>query len=140
MTDLLIHVGFPKASSTWLQESLFKRQDFGFFSLYPEKEDRERLNEELIYTSALMFDSERFRANVSELCKSKPVPSLVPVISAESLVGTRLDATRSLARCVTDNLRSAFPNAKILLVIREQVSMILSNIFPIYARGRNAVT
>ncbi len=30
---LLIHIGFPKSASTWLQEKVFNNEDFKFTSL-----------------------------------------------------------------------------------------------------------
>jgi hypothetical protein len=130
---MLIHVGYPKASSTFLQERLF-RADHGYCPLYPSKDDRAYLNTVLVEPSAFRFDAPAFRRETRFRLARLQGRDLVPVVSAESLVGSQLDPTAGLSKIVAERIAETCPDARILMIVREQYSMMLSIYFQ-YVRG-----
>ena len=131
---MLFHVGYPKASSTWLQERLFLPQH-GFFPVYFNKTDREILNNFLVDPTAFNYDAARFRADLEErLRHGLERQHTVPVISAESLTGMSNDAPMGSTKLIAERIHNTWPDAKILIVVREQFSIILSGYFQ-YVRG-----
>ncbi|MBN2907078.1 MAG: hypothetical protein JXJ18_10255 [Rhodobacteraceae bacterium] len=131
---LLLHVGFPKAGSTWLQRSLFTKPQTGFCS--PWGEQAPQLIEHVRVTDTFIFDEK-----LEDLRKSYEVGfseahrnGLTPVLSFEHLLvdpmGGSVDRREGVRR-----LRDLFPDAKILLVIREQKSIILSAYLEHLRRG-----
>ncbi|PLW81643.1 hypothetical protein CWI75_14330 [Kineobactrum sediminis] len=109
----LIHIGMPKAASTWLQQRFF-RPEHGYKLCYGP------------LAAHLAFISPR------PFCWTPPTNtgvekagSLTPVISCEALSGDPLsggaDGEMILAR-----LHQALPDARILIVIREQIDMLRS--------------
>ncbi len=131
---ILVHVGYSKAASTWLQERLFRAPRHGFWALFPEKSDRLTLNRLLVYPSAFDAPAPGLQTLVRERVAARPDRRLVPVVSAEGLVGHEASPSGALARMLADRVVSAFPSPRILMIIREQVSMIRSN-YLYYVRG-----
>jgi hypothetical protein len=130
---MLIHVGYPKASSTFLQESLF-RADHGYCPLYGSKDDRGLLTTMVVDAPIFRFDVQQFKLDVESRLKRVEGRDLIPVISAEGLIGSQFDPIAALSKVVADRIAEACPNAKIMIVVREQRSMILSIYFQ-YVRG-----
>ena len=131
---MLVHLGYPKASSTWLQDRLFRYPEMGFWPIFPEKSDRARLNRLLVYPDACGPFDPALAAEVQERLSLQPSSDLVPVISAESLVGASIDPNRALGRLIAERLHDLVPSARCLIIIREQISMIRSN-YLYYIRG-----
>lgn len=131
---MLLHLGYPKASSTWLQERFFRFPEMGYWPIFPEKTDRARLNRLLVYPDGYRSYDPALDDEVAARMAARPDPALVPVISAESLVGSAVDPNRSVGRLIADRLKTAFPEARVLVIIREQVSIIRSN-YLYYIRG-----
>ncbi len=122
-TPLLIHVGFAKCASSWLQARLFLREH-GFVEPWPNRENR--IIEDLVLPRARRFDAQGIRQRFQEsLAQQSLVEGEIPIITSEVLVGDPIlgvfhgDET---AR----RLHTSFPEARILMCIREQASMILS--------------
>jgi len=131
---ILVHVGYSKAASTWLQERLFRTPRHGFWALFPEKSDRLDLNRMLVYPSAFDAPAPELQERIRERLAARPDRHLVPVASAEGLVGHEASPSGALARMLADRVVSAFSSPRVLMVIREQVSMIRSN-YLYYIRG-----
>lgn len=123
----LLHVGYPKCLSKWLQKNLFT----------PENGFIKQLNPDLVHdliTSKRSFkfdkqlvqkklDFAKFRA-----LKSLPdaqARNLIPVVTSEALVGN-LFCGGFDAELIAGRLFTTFPEAKILIVIREQNQIIRS--------------
>lgn len=113
----LIHIGFPKSLSTWLQKKLFI-DSCGYQTIL------DPLTAKISFINPLPF---RFDEDVAwKFIDSKEInEKLVPVITAENLCGNTLSGGHD-AQLNADRLKKAFPEAKILIVIREQINLIRS--------------
>ena len=131
-----IHIGFPKTGSTWLQNCLFSRiSEIGVLGskLGEPRTAVEFVKEvrQLVLSSELAFDRARFHDRINELMsrhteylrKQGRVPSVLG-ISHEVLSGQFL--TGRGAPFIAGTLHNCFPDAKIILFIRNQQSMMVS--------------
>jgi len=117
----LIHVGYPKALSSWMQKLLFQPQH-GFCKVM----DSLALQLCLIEASPFNFDADKPKQWIRERLEEQGNPAeLQPVLTGESLVG-HTHCGGYNAKVNADRLKEAFPEAKILIVVREQKSMIRS--------------
>lgn len=120
LPGLLVHIGYHKTGSTWLQERIF-REPLGYYSPW----DRRLAFSTFILVNPLTFSSAEaydiYREGIEEAYQR----SLVPVISQEALSGNR---SRPLytAKSTADHLHQTFPEAKIFVAVREQISMVAS--------------
>lgn len=131
-SSLLMHIGLHKTGSTWLQHQLFSQSKTGFYGPTPDSgrgnqvkhigrmlttdKNGRLLNED-------EFDAYEFRDSLSNLMVRH---GLCPAISYERLGGhpfsNGFDRTMLCRR-----IKAVFPSALILICIREQRSMIMSN-------------
>jgi hypothetical protein len=114
----LIHIGYPKTASTWLQRRLFK-PDFGFSKVLNQVEIQLGINAPTPFRYNAAGIRERFENNLSEGAGE------TPVISSETLSGNICCGGYN-ARQNADRLYETFPRAKILIVTRERKSLIRS--------------
>ena len=117
-TPLLVHVGLHKTGSTWLQKVLFA--DEGFET--PWGRQAALPVELLALDDGLAFNLESTR---EKLLANRETFGGVPVMSHESL-SSRPNRGVYFADKVAQRLKALFPKAKILLIVREQHSMIYS--------------
>lgn len=121
MTELqpLVHVGYHKTGTTWLQRELFQPSS-GFSPVG----SRPEVIEALIAPHHFSFDPAVARAQFEQWW-SNGDQSLVPVVSMERLSGSphfgRYDSAE-----IAHRLAATFPTAKVLLVIRRQHDAIVS--------------
>lgn len=115
----LIHIGFHKTASTFLQEGIFKRD------ARISMADRRRVYEKIIYPNPLVYDN----AEAQNFIRSHESASLprqeVPVISNERLSGG-FHAGGHDSLEILKRLKQACSKAKILICFREQIEMIAS--------------
>lgn len=121
---LLIHIGYPKTASTWLQRTVFNDSKLGFIS--PWGATSGLAVDQFITINSFRFSPEStfkvFEPGLEEATKQ----NLIPVISQEMLSCDQV-AGRYWGKEVADRLYSVFPTAQILILIREQKSMVLSS-------------
>jgi hypothetical protein len=117
-TRPLIHVGYPKALSSWLQDVVFK-PDNGFWpAMGPLPVQRQ-----IIDPAPFFYDPSNINQFlVEQLADDR---SLIPVISSEMLSGNMRHGGYN-ADDLAHRLYTTFPEPRILCVIREQKSMIRS--------------
>jgi hypothetical protein len=146
-SQVLVHIGYPKAGSTWLQKNLFYHYDRGFFPLTDKNVLPGRcefLYSHFVYDhgkayspqgrqllSPFEFEPQRIRDLVSRLDWDH---AGVPVFSSERLTGIPFSSGFD-ARHIADRLRAVFPDCKILIVFREQAAMIRSVYFEYLKMG-----
>lgn len=118
MSDLLIHIGYHKTASTWLQKELFSRRQAGFGRL-------RNLRRTVHAPHALDFDPKRCYAHFHNPLKRIRGRRLMPVLSHERLSGSPHSGGYD-SKEIADRLATLFPESRILIVIREQQSAILS--------------
>ena len=114
----LIHIGYPKALSSWLQSNLFV-SELGYWpAMGPLAVQRKIVDPApFCYRSGLVADS-----------LSGVLPDnheLVPVITSETLSGNMRHGGYN-AHELAGRLESTFPEARILCVVREQKQLIRS--------------
>jgi hypothetical protein len=133
----LIHVGFPKCGSTWLQRQVFTREETGFAS--PWGAQCPLLVEHVKVTDTFLFDEQldALRAQYEQGFRETAAKGLAPVLSFEHILvdpyGGKADRRESARR-----LRALFPDAKILMIIREQKGIIQSSYQEHMRRGSPA--
>jgi hypothetical protein len=117
----LIHIGYHKTGSSWLQNQVFAEPGMGFDMPWQPIE----IIEQLILSNPFAYDPEttfeRFRGEIERARSHRRVP----VLSHEMLSG---NPRRGLmhGRLNADRLAETFPGARILIVIREQREIIRS--------------
>ena len=116
----LIHIGFYKTASSWLQKFLFEPQ-YGYqhvidaFSLHPL----------LITPEQETFDPSLVRRELDDKLAAIVADGRIPVISSEALSGDLLRGGHNRWQNA-DRLRQVFDQARILLVVREQRQLLRS--------------
>jgi hypothetical protein len=119
---ILVHIGYFKTGSTWLQKRIFPSEALGFCSLW---RDRAVPFRELIAPLSYNYDCERARAVMLPDVEQVREKGLVPVLSDENLCGNPSPWGYE-GGPVAWRLHRVFPNAKILICVREQRAMLLS--------------
>jgi hypothetical protein len=123
---MLIHIGYAKAASSWCQQRIFKNEDSGFY--FPYRGNVPEMTYKIIEEHPLDFNIEQVRSAFhSKIDKSHEDPA---VFSSERLAGHWFSGGYD-RKLIADRINSIFPNAKILIIIREQES-ILSSVYRQY--------
>lgn len=111
-SDVILHVGYPKAASTWLQRCVFI-PEFGFQSPWPTHDNL--AIEHFVLTPKPVFDPDTIRESFLSACSD----GAAPVISHEVLVGDptmgRYHGFESAER-----LAATFPGARVIVFFRAQ--------------------
>ena len=127
----LIHIGLHKTGTTWLQKNVFGSGQFGFGHWNTELFERRK------YRDVWMdyppdFDAEKLREYFAERLTTPA--GVLPVLSSEKFSGNpffggyeRYDIAHRLAKI--------FPEARVLICIREQRSIIRSSYFQFINAG-----
>jgi hypothetical protein len=120
---MLIHIGYHKTGTSYLQRYLFFKTPPANF-VAPWTVTSGEAIQHFVLTHPARFDPVAVRSAFRE--KIAPENSaLIPVISHEDLCGVPMLA-RYYGFQVADRLRQTFPDAKILITIREQKSALRS--------------
>jgi hypothetical protein len=120
----LVHIGFPKAGSTFLQRRVFVEGN-GFYA--PWTLGSAEAVEAFVISDGYSFSPEQALPLFRRGLEDAEEKGLKPVISHEYLTGNAFNREREYYGYeVSDRISRTFPNAKILLLVREQISMILS--------------
>jgi hypothetical protein len=118
---MLIHVGYPKTGSTCLQQDLSSRPAAGFWSPW-----RLEAKEQFLLSNPYRFSAERVRSVFEPGIEEARQRGLVAVISDEWLIGNQVTADYR-GKQIAEQLAAVFPGARVLIVLREQESMLLSS-------------
>ncbi len=122
-TSPLIHIGYHKTGTTWLQNGLFQDEEAGFGKV----DNRVSLLQEvLVLINALDFDVDHARGVVGPHVEAIAERGLHPVISAERLSGNPHSGGYD-SKDIADRVAAVFPEARVLIVIREQRGIVLSS-------------
>ena len=129
----IIHIGYAKAASTWLQKQIFARHEMGFHKL-----SRYDASGAFTVTNHLDHDPEAIRRSLQPWLDEASERGLVPVISLERLVG-HFDLGGYDSRSTADRLHETYGQARIIIVVREQAGIILSS-YRHYSRAGGVVS
>ncbi len=112
----IIHVGFPKTASTWFQKAFYP------YVRSPRYIGRDALKAALADWNALDFDPAAFRESLG-LSAGEP-----GLISEEGLVGYLHNGGVGgmVTKVIAEQLKQAYPDARIVLFIRAQPSILVA--------------
>ena len=125
---LLVHIGYHKTASTWMQKLLFL-PEYGYQQIAGHGE----VARFIINSHALFFDADA----ASDMIKQRLAnadPENVPVISSEMLSGNPLLGGVGSVE-FADRLREIVPDARILISIRDQMTILPSVYLQYLLRG-----
>ncbi len=140
MKDILIHIGYHKTGTSWLQNEIFTSDSDFFIPLSNNKKGHSTIARDFIYNSEgyllNSFDDnvQVIKQNLNDLLGTSNLIDRVPVISHERLSGNPHSSGFD-ASIISRRIKNIFPQAKILIIIREQCSWILSNYFQYLSIG-----
>jgi hypothetical protein len=119
--DPLIHIGYHKTGSTWLQEKIFRGDGFGFAA----QPNPLPADEAFVAQNPFAFSASQAIASFSDIFAAAEQRDVVPVISHERLSGD-IGSGGLDSRMIADRLAESFPSARILICVREQRDMVMS--------------
>lgn len=120
---VLLHVGYHKTATSWLQEHLFKHPDSPLRTVGKKKVDAPA--REIVRARPLEFDAEAARAGFEPRLEQIRAEGKLPVVSNERLSGHPSSGGYD-SKEIADRLAAVFPEGKVLVVIREQHAVIQS--------------
>lgn len=118
----LIHIGYHKTGTSWLQRYLFRNAAAGFD--WGGKRTDSPVND-LVATHPLEFSVGASRAAFEPSIAEAAENGLIPVVSLERLSGHPFSGGYD-SKEIAHRLAEVLPRGRVLVVIREQRSMILS--------------
>jgi len=119
--SVLVHIGYHKTATSWLQERLFS----GEAGLGWLRKGGGNPTRRLIDADPLTFDPAALRAEIDPLLEEVRARGLQPVVSIERLSGHPFSGGYDV-REIADRIAAVFPDGRVLAVVREQRSMIVS--------------
>jgi Sulfotransferase family len=122
--EMLIHIGYHKTGSSWLQRHLFSRKAGAGFTAFDKGRDGP-INRLIVTPNALDFDPHATHSGFMALADRATAKGLTPVVSSERLSGHPLTGGRD-SKELAERLAVVFPDGLVLIVIREQREMLLS--------------
>lgn len=128
MRSPLIHIGYHKTATTWLQKRVFQ-PEHGYASIA----DHAEIFDTVVRPHGLVFDPDPFRDMVIDRM-AQTDPALVPVVSSEILSGLPFAGGRE-SDTYAIRLHDAVPEALILITIRTQMRILPSVYMQYLFRG-----
>ena len=133
-SPILVHLGYHKTATTWLQNAIFDDETLGFIS--PWGRQAGVAVDEFVLANAFRFDAALARSRFEDGLAEARSRSLVPVLSNEALCGQPINGGRfTYGKYVVERLHEAFPDARILILVREQRASLLSHYREYIANG-----
>jgi hypothetical protein len=121
-SDILVHIGYHKTGSTYLQDHFFKPEN-GFTTDIGES--RTRIVRDLVYPDNFKFDPAGCRAFYEPYIQAATSQDLSFVLSHERLSGYPPSGGYD-RMLIAQRLAETFPGSRVLIIIREQKSLIRS--------------
>lgn len=131
---ILVHIGFHKTGTSWLQDEVFDRENGDFHPLSALAHHFVFDMDGFILNS---FDKNEavIREELSKMLQNAPLSTArMPVMSYERLSGSPFAAGVN-ANSHASRIKNIFPKAKILIIIRKQADVILSGYFQYLTGG-----
>jgi hypothetical protein len=121
MAAPLIHIGYHKTGTKWLRGGLFLNKNAGYHWIDKDTPPVRRL----VRAHPLEFDPAESRREFEPLLAEAAKKSLMPVICWGRLAGQAFSGGYDTKE-IADRLKAVFPDGRIVVVVREQRSMIVS--------------
>lgn len=125
MEKVLIHIGYPKAASTWFKENFFSQVENSQFI------HGDTINDHIIKPHAFKFDSNTEKKFFKQNYNSK-------IIISESILSGSLIMTGNngiYTKEIGNRLKRTFPEAQIIIMIRNQPDIIASSYLEYIKKG-----
>jgi hypothetical protein len=119
---ILLHIGYHKTGSSFLQREVFDSGDLGFVRLGGE---RALINRHLVSTNSFHRPPSEIVEKIAGEAAAAAAGGKILVVSHERLSGYPASGGYD-SRLIADRLHGAFAHARVLIVIREQKSFIRS--------------
>ncbi|HSS74911.1 MAG TPA: hypothetical protein VLK53_15230 [Gaiellaceae bacterium] len=120
---VLAHIGYHKTGSSWLQHSVFEDPESGYGSVGHESPSHPLRR--IVSEHPFRYDAAAIRRELATLIGAVEGRGLYPAISLERLSGQHFTGGSDSCQ-IADRLREALDDAGVLIVIREQRSMIVA--------------
>lgn len=134
----LLHIGYHKTGTTFLQRRFFNDKKSGLaLAAGPPRTRVPILNKNFIDVNPFEFDPDVARGSLEPAIKNAQNRGLTPVVSHERFSGSPFAGGYD-SNEMADRLAATFPEAQVLIVIREQASMLLS-LYKLYVRQGGAM-
>jgi hypothetical protein len=119
----LLHIGYHKTGSRWLRFLFFGNPQTGFG--WVDKTAPDHPVRRLVGARPFEFDAASSRAEFDPLLRRIEDEGLFPVVSFERFSGNPFSGGYD-SKEIANRLAEVFPDARVLVVVREQRSMIVS--------------
>jgi hypothetical protein len=136
MEDIVIHIGLPKTGSTFIQDKVLSKSEDIFYVGRPYTQEGLAFNM-IQYCDDTIFDEEAVQSEIDELKRRADGRRIV--ISDELLAGSPLYGFRNRSS-IAKRLSRYFPEARIVLCIRNQIDLLSSYFKQITAMGWSDTT
>ena len=118
--ELYIHIGYPKTATSFLQKSMFSvLDDENLIHFFPIVDIRQELDK-ICNQDSISFSPGEIRESIVRKLRIG-----INLISYESLVGNIFYKLNNNI-LIADRLKQTFPDAKIIITLRNQTDMVLS--------------
>jgi len=117
----LLHIGYHKTGTKWLERQLFRADHPLFYMTTPMRDWCDRF----VLENPFEFDVGELRAEYDAMTRADRVLGRIPVLQMERLSGHPHSGGFD-SRMIADRLKAVFPDARVLIVVREQIAMIVS--------------
>jgi hypothetical protein len=121
---VLVHIGYHRTGSSWLQKWVFAKPETGFRWTGKAKDDDPVRR--LITRRWSEFEPEKLRRRFDHRFEEIRAYGLIPVVSFERLSGHACSGGFDSGE-IASRIRQVLPEARVLIVVREQRSAIYSN-------------
>jgi hypothetical protein len=132
----LVHIGYHKTGSRWLRFLFFGNPQTGFG--WVDKAGPDHPVRRLVGARPFEFDAASCRQEFEPLLRRIEEEGLFPVVSFERFSGNPFSGGYD-SKEIADRLAEVFPDARVLVVLREQRSMIVST-YKQYVREGGALS
>jgi hypothetical protein len=126
--NVIIHIGYFKTGTTWFQEVFFPKVTNIVFS----NAANSSLDDNLILARPYDYSTKTVTRHIDDLFPNEPFKTLV--LSRERLSGHPFTGGFD-SKVIADKLKSTYPNATIVIFIREQKNAIISTYKEYVKRG-----
>jgi hypothetical protein len=134
MGPVLVHIGYHKTGTKWLRAALFRDPATGYGWVSKDSMPIRAL----VRDRPLEFDPAATRTKLEPLVAEVEAAGLFPVVCWGRLAGQAFSGGHDVKE-IADRLRAVLPEARILAVIREQQSVIVST-YKQYVKAGGAAT
>lgn len=141
MSKLLIHIGYHKTGTSWLQKEVFINSNEVFEPLTNRKDTGKSdlsihfiLDQERNQLSPYDFNKTKIKTSFAQNVLKKNTDGKVLVISNERLSGHIFSGGFD-SKLIAHRIFNSFPNAKIFISVREQKALICSWYFQYLSTG-----